>query len=117
MPGTGNPRKKATKKERDFQSQAIQHLGRVFAGCIILKSDSGYVQGIPDYLILCGNKWAALEFKNDEDADFQPNQKYYVDKMNKMSYAAIIHPGNKDQVFDDLQRAFGTKRKPRVPGA
>ena len=52
-----------SKLERDFQSRLIKELKQIFKGCIIMKNDSSYIQGIPDLLILYRDKWAALEVK------------------------------------------------------
>lgn len=71
-----------------------------------MKSDSGYLQGIPDLLILYNNKWATLECKQNAGAKKQPNQEYYVDKMNEMSFSRFICPENKEKVLYDLQQSF-----------
>ena len=39
---------KGTKLERDFQSKLIKELKNLFIGCIVMKLDSSYIQGIPD---------------------------------------------------------------------
>lgn len=49
--------------ESQFQAKLIKELKKLFPGCIVMKSDSGYLQGIPDLLILFNDKWAALECK------------------------------------------------------
>ena len=77
-----------------------------FPGCIVLKSDSGYLQGIPDLLVLYKDKWASLECKQTEQSKKQPNQEYYVGKMNEMSFSRFIFPENKEAVLDDLQQTF-----------
>lgn len=92
--------------ERDFQSKLIKELKAMFNGCIVLKNDPDYLQGIPDLLVLYKNKWAALECKVSDKANHQPNQDYYVDRMNAMSYAAFICPENKERVLHDIQQAF-----------
>ena len=93
-------------KESKFQSDLKKELKTMFPGCIITKLDSGDIQGIPDLLILYNNKWATLENKRSEKATKQPNQEYYVDKMNKMSFSRFIYPENKEEVLNDLQQAF-----------
>ena len=94
--------------ERDFQRKLIDELGDLFPGCIVLKNDPTYIQGIPDLLILYKNKWATLECKRVEDADRQPNQGYYVDLMNNMSFSRFIYPENKEAVLRELQQAWST---------
>lgn len=95
-----------SKLEKDFQAKLIRELKEIFKGCIILKNDPDYIQGIPDLLILFQNKWAALEVKKSENAPHRPNQDYYVDKMDEMSYAAFIYPENKEAIVNELQQTF-----------
>lgn len=94
-------------KESVFQAGVIKDLKRIFPGCIVLKNDANYLQGIPDLLILYKNHWAALECKGRQLAHVQPNQLYYITKMNEMSFASFIYPENKEEILSDLQRAFG----------
>jgi hypothetical protein len=100
--------------ESEFQSRLIKELKETFPDCIVLKNDSGYLQGVPDLLVLNGNKWIALECKKNLKANHQPNQDYYVAKMNDMSYAAFVCPENKQEVMNDIRATFGTKRKTRT---
>ena len=104
------------KKESDFQATLIKDLKNLFPGCVVLKNDPNYMQGFPDLLILFNGKWAALECKRSEEAHRQPNQAYYVDKLNKMSYASFICPENRNEVLNDLQQTFGTDRSTRISG-
>ena len=92
--------------ESQFQSKLIKELKLIFPGCMVLKNDSGYIQGIPDLLILYNDKWASLECKISASAKKRPNQTYYVDKMNGMSFSRFICPENKEEVLNDLQRSF-----------
>lgn len=94
------------KRENKFQADLIKELKERFPDSIVLKNDSSYIQGIPDLTILNGNKWATLECKKFKNAKHQPNQDYYVEKMNGMSYSAFIFPENKEEVLDELQRAL-----------
>lgn len=95
-------------KESQFQSGLIKDLKNRFEGCIVIKNDANYIQGIPDLLILYEGRWAALECKRTEKSKHQPNQDYYVERMNSMSFARYICPENKQEVLNDLERAFRT---------
>ena len=68
------------------------------------------IQGIPDLLILYKNKWFSLECKKSANAKRQPNQEYYVDIMNKMSFSRFIYPENKDSVLDELRQIFDERK-------
>lgn len=98
------------KLERHFQSKLINELKEMFPGCIIVKNDPGYIQGIPDILILFEDKWAALEVKKSADAPHRPNQDYYVSEMDSMSYARFIYPENKEVVLNELQQTLFGRR-------
>lgn len=93
-------------KENMFQSKLIREIKDRFPGCIVMKNDSSYTQGIPDLLVLYGPHWAALEVKRNANARRRPNQDFYVKKMNDMSYASFIHPENKDDVLNDIAKHF-----------
>ena len=96
--------------ESRYQASLIKKLRDMFPGCIILKNDTDYIQGIPDLLILWKRRWAALEVKAREDAPHQPNQDYYVELMDEMSFADFIYPENEEEILRDLQQAFRTGR-------
>jgi hypothetical protein len=95
-------------KESKFQANLKKELKEMFPGCIVTKLDSGDIQGIPDLLVLYKDKWATLENKKDANAHRQPNQEYYVNKMNEMSFSRFIYPENKEEVLRDLQQTFKT---------
>lgn len=97
---------RSSRLESGFQDRLIDELEFMFPGCMIMKLDSSYIQGIPDLLILFGDKWAVLECKKHASARRQPNQEYYVDMMDKMSFARFIYPENKEEVLYELQQAF-----------
>lgn len=101
--------------ESVYQSRLIKKLKRMFPGCVILKNDTDYQQGIPDLLVLYNTMWAMLEVKPSIDAREQPNQDYWVSELNSMSFAAFIYPENEEEVLHDLQRAFAPRRAARVP--
>lgn len=92
--------------EREYQAKLIKKINRRLPGCLILKNDTDYLQGIPDLLILRGTRWAALEVKPSRDSPNQPNQVYYICEMNDMSFAAFIYPEIEEDVLYALQQAL-----------
>lgn len=95
-------------RESKFQAELIKELESIFDGCMVLKNDSSYYQGIPDLLVLYKDKWAMLECKRHSSASRRPNQDYYISKFGEMSYASFVYPENKEEVLHELQQAFGT---------
>ena len=100
--------------ENAFKTKLARKIKRMLPGCIVVHLDPNEIQGIPDLLVLYEDRWAALEGKKSKNASHRPNQNYYVDKMNEMSYAAFIYPENEEEVLDELQQALQPRRKARV---
>ena len=98
------------KKESKYQSGLIDRIKDRFPGSMVLKNDARYIQGIPDLLVLHENNWAALECKRDKKSHRQPNQSFYVNKMNRMSFARVISPENEEEVLDEMEQAFASGR-------
>lgn len=98
---------RSSKKESGFQDKLRDELTELFPGCWIFKMDQ--IQGIPDLLVLYKNKWALLENKRSAKATHQPNQDYYVELFNKLSFSRFIFPENKDEVLKDLKKFFNKK--------
>lgn len=96
---------RSTKLESGFQDKLRKELLELFPGSMIFKMDQ--VQGIPDLLVLHKNKWATLENKKNAKAKRQPNQEYYVETMNEMSFSRFVYPENKNEVLDELKQFFG----------
>ena len=94
--------------EKNFQADLIKEIKERFPGCIVMKNDTSYIQGIPDLTILHGDKWAVLECKKTKSSSRRPNQSYYVEKLDGMSFSRFISPENKEEVLDELQRTFRT---------
>ena len=94
------------KNENVFQASLIRTIKNLLPGCIVLKLDPNYIQGIPDLLILYGITWAALECKKTENSPHRPNQDYYVKAMNTMSFATFVYPENVQQVLSDMIAYF-----------
>lgn len=92
--------------ERNFQAKLIKELKKIFPGCLVMKLDADYIQGIPDLLILYKDKWATLEVKKSLNAKRRPNQEYYVKLMDNMSFSRFISPENKEEVIHELSQSF-----------
>lgn len=92
--------------ESDFQSRLIRRMKRTFPGCVIIKNDSSYIQGIPDLTILFKDRWATLECKKTRKASHRPNQEYYVNMMDEMSFSAFVYPENEEEIIRRLAEFF-----------
>ena len=92
--------------ENKYQAKLIKKLKSLYPGCYVLKNDSSYMQGVPDLLILYKDKWATLECKKSANARHQPNQDYYVEDMNSMSFSRFIFPENEEEVLGELKHRF-----------
>ena len=95
---------RSSRLESGFQDKLRDELKAMFPGCMIFKMDQ--IQGIPDLLVLYKNKWATLECKRGTQSKKQPNQEYYVNLMNNMSFSRFINKNNKEEVLRELQQAF-----------
>lgn len=98
------------KLERDYQAKLIKSIKAILPGCMVLKNDPTYIQGIPDLTILYNNKWATLECKRSDKESHRPNQDYYVSIMDKMSFSRFICPENEKEVLNELQSALRSGR-------
>ena len=97
------------KKESQFQRELIKEIKETFPGCVVLKNDPNYIQGMPDLTILHGDRWAVLEVKRDKGSHHQPNQDYYVGMLDDMSFSSFVYPENKEEVLHGLQQAFRSR--------
>lgn len=94
-------------KESAYQAQLIRKIELLIPGVACFKQDAVAYQGIPDLLILCGSRWGMLEVKVSADAPEQPNQRFWVEHYNQMSFAAFIYPEIEEEVLHGLQLALG----------
>ena len=97
--------------ESDYQNNLREKLETIFPGCLVLKNDPNYLQGFPDLTIFYKSKWAVLEVKKDISEMSKTtasirNQKFYIRKLDKMSFARFIYPQNEKEVLNELQQAF-----------
>ena len=105
--------RKSKALESSFQSKLKNDLLERFPGCIVTKEDEQQIQGVPDLLILYGSSWATLESKRAFNSSHRPNQDYYVEKMDEMSFSRFISPENKESVLDELDKYFKKNSKKR----
>ena len=94
------------KRESAFQHALIKEIGERWPGALVMKNDANYIQGIPDLTVLYRDKWAMLECKRSEGESHQPNQDYYVKRLDGMSFSRFIFPENRDSVLADLDAHF-----------
>lgn len=100
-------------RENAYQAYLKGLIEETFPGAVVIKQDSAHLQGIPDLLVLCGDRWAMLEVKVSERSRIQPNQDYYVELFDSMGYGSFIYPENEEAVLNDLQHIFGARREAR----
>ena len=96
------------KLESGFQKDLMDEIRAEHPGCFIMKNDSSYIQGVPDWIILYKDKWATLECKKSKSAPKRPNQDHYVELHNDMSFSRFVYPENKDEVVRDLRLYFNS---------
>lgn len=101
------------KKESKFQKDLIDDIKEMFSGCKVMKNDEQYIQGIPDLTVCHKDKYAILEVKKYKGAPYQPNQEYYLEKFNEMSFARTVYPENKEEVLSELKDFFIYGRRKR----
>ena len=92
--------------ESAVQALIIKELEQQYPGAVVLKTDPLYIQGFPDLLFLEKSFWAALEVKRAKNSVRQPNQGYWVDRLDLLSFSRFIYPSNLDRIFDELDDAL-----------
>lgn len=92
--------------ENKYQSELIKKITTLFPQSMVLKNDPNYIQGVPDLLVLCDERWAMLEVKASAKASLRPNQEYYIEKLEYMGFARFVYPENEEEVIRDLNQYF-----------
>ncbi len=100
--------------ESVFKTKLIKELEKEYPGAVILKNDANRHQGIPDHIILYGQRWAMFDAKRSQYAPHQPNQDYFIELLNQMSYASFVYPENKEVFLYELQQALRSGRRTRI---
>ena len=91
-------------RESEFQTRLIHRLESMFPNAIIYKTSPYAPQGFPD-ITICHDSglWAYLECKADRNAKRQPNQEWYVGKLNLCGFDSFIYPDNEEEVLNGLK--------------
>lgn len=100
--------------ESAIQAAIIKELEEQYPGAVVLKTDPSYIQGFPDLLFLQNSFWAALEVKRAQFSAHRPNQEYWVDRLDQLSFSRFIYPSNLDRVLNELNDALGWNRRNMV---
>lgn len=94
-------------KESEYQRKVIEKLESIFPGCLVLKNDPNYIQGIPDLTVLYKNKFALLEIKKGAHENVQPNQVYYLSLADSNgAFACFLYPECEEEVINGLKEYF-----------
>lgn len=87
--------------ESEFQKDFVIRLQSQYPGAVVFKTDPN-ILSFPDLMMLHGSRWAAFEMKKEKDADQQPNQEWWVNRLNRMSFASFLYPENEEEVLREL---------------
>ena len=105
------------KDEGKFKTDLKKEIQERLPGSMVFYLNPNDIKGIPDMEILYESRWAVLEAKASEEdhkkdlkKPDKKNQSYYIDKMNKMSFAAFIFPENKEEVLNAMESALRSPR-------
>lgn len=98
------------RREREYQPQLISRIEKLLPGAYVRKID--VQQGWPDLLVLWRDRWALLEVKKrtPSGSDFEPNQEWWIEEFDSMSFSACIYPENEQEVLHALQQTFRSRR-------
>ena len=95
------------KKESDFKSDLYKEIRKCCPGSEVIPNDANYLQGFPDATVYLPNgKYILLEGKKTSTSAKQPNQDYYVNHSPLSPNAMFVHPENKKEVLEEIERRF-----------
>lgn len=92
--------------ETQFKKSIVDELHERFEDCVVIKNDPTAIQGFPDLTVFWKTHWATLEIKKSQEAPHRPNQDYWVNELDRMSFSDFIYPENRKEVLDELERFF-----------
>lgn len=92
-------------RESAFERRVVSDIKSWNDNVLVLKNNASMIQGIPDRTVYFADKFAMLEFKKSKDAKHQPNQDWYIDKINSNGgFARFIYPENEEKTLADLKK-------------
>lgn len=95
-------------RENQYQAGLIRRIKERIPGCIVLKNDANYLQGIFDLTVILGPRASHIEVKAGEKSPEQPNQRYYINLVREQGGSAwVVYPENEEEVLLALQRSLG----------
>lgn len=89
-------------KEGGYKTELKNRIEKELPGSMVFHLNPNERQGIPDLLILYKSKWATLEGKKSLNEPYRPNQPYYIELMNSMSFSNMICPEITDDVLSEM---------------
>lgn len=92
--------------ERDVKRKLLKGVEERFPEAEVFYTDARLRQGTPDILVLNGKNWAMLEVKLHANSRRQPNQEYFVKKLDSMSFCKFVHQDNVEETLDEMERLF-----------
>lgn len=95
------------KKESKLQSDIAKWLRS--KGCYVLVTTpgAGVSVGCPDIIGLIEGCWLAIEVKTDAKSPFQALQRETIAKLNKWSWAKVVHKDNWEKIKKELEVFIG----------
>lgn len=106
-----------SKHENEYQPGLKERIAKRFPGCFMMKNDAALLPGVPDLIILYGDRWAVLEVKRSkkERDNPRPLQEYYVERLNNLGFSAFIYPEIETDVLDAMEQSFAAGRDSLPP--
>lgn len=110
-----NLNKRPTTTERDLQADLVKWLKALSRDITVLKINvtAGVPQGFPDLLVLHNGGFIAIELKKSNEAEYRPNQQYYLTRFNNMKNgsAFVYMPETSDFVKSRIKSILRQGRK------
>ena len=95
------------KSESTFRTGFIKKLKKLSPDIYVEYADPKKINGIPDLIIFCREKYARIETKKSTNASKRLHQEYYINLFKSQGvYATFLSPENEEEVLNELRRYF-----------